>query len=443
MKKCKILFIIALLCTYITNVNAFIEPDFELESEATVIYNIDYDQTIFADNGDMILYPASITKVMTSLVILEKSLHYDDEVTITKEMLAGLAAANASVMGLKEGEVITVRDLLYGLLIPSGADAANALAYYSSNQVDAFVNEMNRLANSLGCYNTHFMNPTGLDHEKNYTTANDLIIIMKEALKYDLFREIISTSTYTTAPTNKHPNGITVKSTNKLKDPTSEYFSEYILGGKTGYTKLAQRTFASYGMTSNGLSYIVVSLKAPFEGYSVTSKCFKDQELIYDWLDDHFSTTTLKYSDEYFDTYNILHAFKREFDVHFSEDLNVLVDDEMSISEFRLNPRVLNQYEATIVEGQYVGYVEAINAEGEVVSSAELKTIETIKKSTFVIVCEQLFDAICSYGIYVLIVTLVLYLLIYLLRQKRYENKRKKQQIAYTKRRLKELKKKK
>lgn len=439
MRKYKLISILVILSIYISNVFGYIEPDFELESEATVIYNIDFDQYVYSDKGEEILYPASITKVMTALVILNNTIDYNEKITITYEMLDGLAAANASVMGLRVGEVISIKDLLYGLLLPSGADAANALAYYNSHKIDAFVNEMNRTADKLGCTNTSFMNPTGLDHVKNYTTAKDLVLIMKEALKYDLFKEIISTNNYTTEPTNKHPKGITLKSTNAIRDPKNVYYSPYVLGGKTGYTTLAQRTYVRYGMTDNGLSYIVVSLKSPFEGYYATSKCFKDQGLIYDWLNEHFSSITLKLKDDYYDTYKIVHSFTRDFDALLMNDLEVLIDDTMTSADFTYKARVLDEYEATIVEGQFIGYLDALNSDEEVVSTVSLKTATTVKKNTIVIVCEQIIDLVVEYFVEIIIIAVVMFVLSFILNMKKHDYDRKRKQELYTKRRLKEL----
>lgn len=439
MKKFKIFLMISCIFLCFANVYGYIEPDFKLESEATVVYNIDTDQYVVDINGDEILYPASITKVMTALVILNNTVDYDQKIEITNEMLDGLVVANASVMGLRVGEVISIKDLLYGLLLPSGADAANALAYFNSNQIDAFVNEMNRTADKLGCTNTQFMNPTGLDDPKNYTTANDLVLIMKEALKYDLFKEIISTDTYTTSPTNKHPSGITVKTTNSIKNSNNIYYSPFVIGGKTGYTVLAQRTFISYGMTNNGLSYIVVSLKSPFEGYYSVSKCFKDQQLIYEWLNEHFRILTLKQEDDYFDTFKIVHSFKRSFDVHLMEDLNVLVDDSMSASDFTYTTSVLAQYEATIVKDQFVGYIHAVDAQGKMVATAMLKTSDTVKRNTVVILIEQLINAIVTYIVPLTIIAVVLLIVFFIMNLKKRERTRKNYQVKYTKQRLEEL----
>ena len=439
MKKCKLLLILISILLCISPIHAFIEPEFDLESEATVIYNIEHDTIVFSENGDKIMYPASITKMMTALVILQNTINYDEKVTITKDMLNGLAQANASVAGFKLGESVRVKDLLYGLMLPSGADAANALAYYHSFQIDAFVNEMNRVAANLGCVNTHFDNPTGLDSLENYTTANDLVLIMKEALKYDLFKEIISATTYTTEKTKEHPNGITFKSTSLIKDPNFEYYSGYVIGGKTGFTNLAQRTYISYGMTSNGLSYIIVSLKAPFEGYYTPSKCFKDQYQLYNWLDEHFSELTLHHENDFYAKHKITHATKRSFTSSYMEDLTVLVDDEMGIEDFELKAHIYDEYEATIVQDQFIGFITAQRDDDIVAGKASLKANETIRKNTWIIVLEQIVAVLIAFWWQILLIMFILFIVVFIVNLRLREKRRKIAQQKRLKRRLKEI----
>ncbi len=438
-KVSKVIILLMILSLYISNIFGFKEPDFDLYSEATLIYNLDYNQVVYDHNGDKIMYPASITKIMTALVILNNSITYDDEVTITKEMLAGLKEANASCAGYVEGEVVTIKDLLYGLLLPSGADAANALAYYNSGQIDGFVNEMNRMADKLGCTNTQFMNPTGLDDENNYTTANDLVRIFKACLEYPLFKEIIGTAEYTSAPTNKHANGITMKNSDYMLNSDDEYYSPYLLGGKTGFTNMAQRTFISYGKSDNGLTYIIVSLKAPFEGYYVESKAFADQQKLYSWLNDNFYQMTLRKAGEVINKYPVIHGFKRNIEASLSSDLTVLADNETKTTDFTYKERVLDTYEATIAEDQFIGYLVAYDANGVLASYAEMKSDTFVHRNEFVMVVEQLISAIIHYWIQLLVIILILAIIFFVLNLKAYDNQRRAAQRKYALRRLREL----
>lgn len=435
----KILIVLMILSLYISNIFGFKEPDFDLYSEATVIYNLDYNLNVYDHNGDSKMYPASITKVMTALVILNNSINYDDEITITKEMLAGLREANASCVGYVEGEVVSIKELLYGLLLPSGADAANALAFYNSGQIDGFVNEMNRMADKLGCTNTQFMNPTGLDDENNYTTANDLVKIFKAALEYDVFKEIIGTSVYTSKPTNKHPNGITMKNSDYMIFEDDENYSPYVLGGKTGFTNLAQRTFISYGKTDNGLTYIVVSLKAPFEGYNVKSKCFADQKSIYEWLNTHFKELTIRNAGEYINDYPVVHGFKRKISASLSQDLVVLADDSINPSDFTYKERVLDEYQATIAEGQFIGYLVAYDKNGILASYAELQSDTYVHRNEFVMIMEQFIGAAVKYWIQLLVIIFILAIIFFALNLKEYDNQRRAAQRRYAAKRLREL----
>lgn len=407
-----------------SSVSAYITPDFDLYAKSTVVYNIDKDMIVYSENADVQRAPASLTKVMSSLMILESTNDYSMKITVTDQMLAGLAAANASVMGLHSGEVISIRDLLYGLLLPSGGDAANVLAFYHSGSVEAFIQAMNVRSKELGVNNTVFKTPTGLDRNGQYTTANDMLTIMKETMKYDLFKEIISTFTYTTQSTNKHPNGIKLKSTSTLKDPKNVYYTPYVIGGKTGYTGNAGRCYMSYGSSESGEMYIIVSLNAPFEGYSATSKAFSDAKMLYKWLNDHFKIETINAKDEYVLTLDVVHSFDKNFDVTYEEDFTVLLDDVHR--ELRYEYDVKDVYEAPINIGDRVGSVSVY--EGDIYLGTQyLQAASVVEYSKLVVLWENIQAFFEEYCIYVIVVSILLVILyVYLLRKKIQREKRRK-----------------
>ena len=158
---------------------------------------------------------------------------------------------------------------------------------------------------------------------------------------------------------------------------------------------------------------------------------------IKDWLNEHFSSITLKLKDDYYDTYKIVHSFTRDFDALLMNDLEVLIDDTMTSADFTYKARVLDEYEATIVEGQFIGYLDALNSDEEVVSTVSLKTATTVKKNTIVIVCEQIIDLVVEY--FVEIIAVVMFVLSFILNMKKRDYDRKRKQELYTMRRLKEL----
>lgn len=443
MKLNKLFIITIFLMSFIfsnSTVYGYITPDFTLNAKATAVYNLDTGVFVYTDNSEQQLAPASLTKVMTALVILKNETDLDNKVQITSEMLAGLVEANASVMGLKVGEIISIRDLLYGLLLPSGADAARALAIYNSGSIDAFVNEMNRTADKLGATSTQFENPSGLDHPNQVTTAHDMVKIMEKALEYDEFKKIISTSTHTTEATNKHSKGITCRSTDKLKETNNIYYSPFVIGGKTGYTGKAGRCYASYGMSKNGESYIIVSLNAPFEGYSVTSKAFQDAQKLYSWLDENFSLVTVKLANEKAAEFSIKHSFQRSFETVYENDVQVLSDGVMDLNALTYVPWNLEIYSAPIQKDQFVGYMSLYDGD-TFVGFHELKSPEKVKYSKIVVFLENTQIFLKNNWLYLIIAIsacFVLYVILDYKKKKKIEQNKKKE---YVKNRLRELEK--
>lgn len=214
---------------------------------------------------DEVIHPASLTKVMTALVALEHIGNMKKEITLPEEIFPDLYAENASQAGFQPGETVTAEDLLYGALLPSGAECCLGLAYMVCDTEEAFVELMNRKAEKLGMKQTHFTNTIGLSDPEHYSSVRDLAVLMKYAVRNRKFREIIESSQHTTAGTNLHPDGITFYSTlfKNLPDPTVT--GGQILGGKTGFTDAAGLCLASFAEIC-GREYILVTCGAESNG---------------------------------------------------------------------------------------------------------------------------------------------------------------------------------
>lgn len=227
-------------------------------------YGIIIDKTtnkvIAARNPKERTYPASTTKIMTLLTAVDLITNYNDTFTMTLEITDPLYVEEASVAGFLNGEVIDMTDLLYGMILPSGADAAMGLAIKLAGSEEAFVEKMNEKVKELGLKDTHFNNVTGLHSENNYSTVYDMAVILDTALKNELCKEILSTYQYTTASTEHHPEGILLSSTLFTYMYGTEPGTATILGGKTGFVNESGYCIASYGKNNkNGNEYIVVT----------------------------------------------------------------------------------------------------------------------------------------------------------------------------------------
>ena len=195
---------------------------------------------LIAKKADERIFPASTTKIMTALLLIENESDLSKTVTVGDEL--DTLEKDSSVMGLKKGEVISYKDLLYGLMLPSGGDAASTVAVHIGGSIAGFADMMNQKAAALGMTGTHFTNPHGLQDSNHYSTASDLAKMTIAALNYPIFRTVVSTPTYKTASTNKHPNGLSLANTNKLISTTTankKYNYQYAIGVKTGFTNEA------------------------------------------------------------------------------------------------------------------------------------------------------------------------------------------------------------
>ncbi len=183
--------------------------------------------------------PASLTKMMTVLLATEALPDLDTPVTLPEDIFPALYKADASMAGFQPGETVTVRDLLYGAMLPSGAECCEALARQVSGSEEAFVALMNRKAGELGMKHTHFANCTGLTSPEHYSSAADLAVLLQAALNNETFRMVFTTGQYTSSVTAQHPKGLYMASTLLSRLDGGEVTGGQILGGKTGYTDAA------------------------------------------------------------------------------------------------------------------------------------------------------------------------------------------------------------
>ncbi len=228
-------------------------------TEAMILMDASTGEVLYGKNERAQMYPASTTKVMVALLALE-NLELDTTVTATNSALSLLPPGHTNI-GIKGGEQLTVRQLLYALMLPSAGDAANVLGERISGSVDEFVKLMNKRALELGMKDTNYMNTSGAHDDRHYTTAYDLAILSKEAMKNEVFREIVSTDVYIIPPTAKYTEERRLSNSNKLMQKSSSYYYQYATGIKTGYTNPAKLCLVS-SAEKNGLELICVALGA-------------------------------------------------------------------------------------------------------------------------------------------------------------------------------------
>ena len=233
-----------------------------INSPNAVLMQVRGGKVLGAMNEKERIYPASMTKIMTAIIAMEELKSLDEEITLTMNDFYGLAERDATRAGFEPDETVSARHLLYGVLLPSGAECCLALAHYLNGTEEAFVEKMNQGAQKLGMEDTHFCDCTGLHDPEHYSTVFDMAILLRYCLRNDDFREIIESPWHYTGPTNVHPDGITFYSTLFNSLPDASVTEGKILGGKTGYTDDAGLCLASYAQIGN-MEYILVTAGAP------------------------------------------------------------------------------------------------------------------------------------------------------------------------------------
>lgn len=247
------------LCVSSSDVNT---GALELSEESGAgLFDLNKKRVLFARDIHERMYPASLTKIMTALVALK---HSSADTVLTASANVTRLEAGATTCGLREGDQMTLAQALHVLLINSANDAAVMIAEGIAGSIEEFAGMMNEEALALGATNTHFVNPHGLSNEDHYTTVYDIYLIMNEAVKYDMFNEIIRTAEYTTVynDRNGNPKELTVNSTNAYLTGTEAPAGVTVMGGKTGTTSAARNCLALLARDTAGNPYISVILRA-------------------------------------------------------------------------------------------------------------------------------------------------------------------------------------
>lgn len=238
-----------------------------ISAEGGILIDADSGAVLYGKSIHVPYFPASITKILTALIVIENC-NLDDIVTFSHDAVYNVET-DSSNANLEAGDQLTVRDCLYAMLLRSANEAANALAEHTAGSVEAFAAMMNAKASSLGCTDSHFNNPSGLNDPNHYTSAYDMALIAQAAFQNETFVTIDSTLYYDLPSTKRNPDGLRIYPGHRmLKKNMSEYYPG-IVGGKTGYTSLAGNTLVTCA-ERNGLKLISVVLNGHQTHYTDT-----------------------------------------------------------------------------------------------------------------------------------------------------------------------------
>ncbi|MBS5145495.1 MAG: D-alanyl-D-alanine carboxypeptidase [Butyricicoccus pullicaecorum] len=280
---CALLTLLTLFCGTASAAPALQEPLYGAEA---ILYCAESGQTLYEKNADVPVPPASVTKLMTALIVLEQ---VDDlSKTVTVSDTAVQIEQDSTHIGLVAGEIVTLQDMLYATLMQSANDAANVLAEAVAGSQSAFSHMMNIRAAALGCTGSHFENAHGLDAPTHLVTARDLARITAALLEYPRFLQISGAQTYTMPATNKHAAPRTFYTKQRMLRKDSAFYNPYALAGKNGYTTKAQHTQVM-AARKDGMTLIAVSLGASGNRYYT----WRDMRTLFAYGFDAFHTVTL------------------------------------------------------------------------------------------------------------------------------------------------------
>ena len=245
--------------------NEYVDREIELHADCVYLAGADNGEVLYEKNAGKQTHPASLTKLATAIVVLDHCENLNEPVTVSESCITELSYTGSSLGGLKAGETLSVYDLLCCLLLQSANEAATALAdYITDGDRPQFVRMMNETAQALGCTDTNFVNPHGLDDDDQYTTARDTATLLLHAMGYPAFAEISAMTSYKLPATNLQKERTIINTNHMLKKNYTDYYSPFINGGKTGTTSIAGHCVAVTA-SKGGYNYVCVVLNAIME----------------------------------------------------------------------------------------------------------------------------------------------------------------------------------
>lgn len=350
-----------------------------ITAKAGMLVSMDTGEILYSNNIDTKVYPASITKIMTAVLMIENDkFDPDGTLAMTQDVLDRISGTGSSVSNLKAGEVITQQDLLYMVLMSSFGDAAYLAADYYEGGNDAFVAKMNAKAKELGLENTNYANPIGLHDEMNYTTVRDIYKLTTYALENELFAEVCSTARYTLKATNMSPQR-TLSTTIFLQDTTTNYYYQYAKGVKTGYTDEAGRCLVSTA-SYNGYNYMCILMGCPVEEGRRYE--FLESAELYRWAFNNFSFREIANSGEPVCEIHVDLSMDTDFvALYFEKPFVSILPNDADDSTIVVNTKLNSQsVDAPVKKGDVLGEAEIVFAEN-VIGRVKLVAGENVKAS--------------------------------------------------------------
>ena len=434
MKKYRFLTLFLLLAMVLSILPASAaQEDLDLYCTHAVLLDANHGEILYDMKATERAYPASTTKIMTALLVLEAieygQLSLDTQVTAGESRMQDVTITYVNA-NLKLGEVLTVEELLYCTLLPSYADACNVLAVAVDGSVESFVDHMNRKASELGCQNTHFTNPVGIHNENHYSTAYDLALIMKACLEYDTFRTIIKTSKHTTPATNLSEERF-YYNTNALI--SNLYYSGYVydkcIGGKTGNTDEAGRCLVSAAEDNEELLIAVVLGSGPMEvpgDTELRQGQFRESKRLLEYGFNNFQRVTITREGEPVDKVKVTMSRQAdEVNVKPQGSIVRTLPKSMDLDDIEARVTLFaKEVEAPVAAGQVMGTM-TLSYEGEVYGTLDLVAVNSVERSELLYKKQQFFDFFQNEGVRIILAVVLFLAAVVILKLSFFRRKRR------------------
>lgn len=360
----------------ISSANQEVSESPSVSAESYFIMDNRTNKVLYSKEENKKMYPASTTKILTAILVLENS-NLDDVVTASYDAIMSVPEGYSNAK-IQIGEQFTVEQLLELLLVPSANDAANILAEHIGGTMDSFVTMMNTKINELGLTNTHFTNVYGLHDENHYTTAQDLAFMMKYCLRNDTFRKIAGQASCAIPATNKYGTR-SYNSTNELLISTNKNYYKYLTAGKTGFTSRAKECLVSSAYKDN-LELICVVLGS--------NSRFADTKTLHEYVYSNYSIKNIVNENDTITSINVSNATKatESLDLLVTEPVPALVNNNDSISEITHEITLNKNISAPIEEGTILGKVKyTINGVSYTTDLVASHYVEKSKIATYIL----------------------------------------------------------
>lgn len=418
MKKTVIFLLTSIIfLSILTPMTCFAEYNDSLDIRADIACMIctDNDEAIFNKNFNKKTAPASLTKIMTALVALEKCEDLTVPVTISQYAIDSLVGTDSSTAGLVPGEKVTMYDLLNCLMVKSANEAAIAIAEYVGGSVPAFLDMMNAKAKELGCTNTNYVNVHGLDQKGHYTTAHDLYLICKEAMKNPVFEKIVGQTSYTMPKTNMNEERILPATNLMINSNYTDCYLPYVTGIKTGTTDDAGRCIITKA-SKNGYNYIAIimgaDIKDAVNGEVAENIAFIECKKMIDWTFSNIKYKVVAEENEIITVVDVKYSWSADsVELIPSKDIAALVPSGLDSSGIYIQPNTDTPtvIKAPVKKGEKVGTATVYYA-GKEIATVDLVASKNVSRSLILALggaIEAAWNSVIGKIIFILIVLLV------------------------------------